>query len=669
MIISRKCREECAEWLDKIRLRLRSLTKKRAVRCVLVDALDTCLMVMAGVTAFILRFDLTLPEGQRTHLLLAVAVWAIVKWTVFRFLDIGSRTWRFTSGPDIKHLAIANVSGSLLSCVLIHIATTPGFPRSVYIADCALSILFTAGARAVVRISTEAYWTGRGGNTLNTAIYGAGAAGLMLLKELNANPALGYRVCGLIDDDPAKQGLLLYGVRVIGDGDSLTERATEYKIRNVLIAIAKATGPQMVRIMSRCAAAKVTARRVPALGEGVRSCAGASPLRDVSMEDLLGREPISIDDRNVRRAVTGKAILVTGAAGSIGSELCHQIARFDPGVIVGLDTSETGIFEISREITKRKPEVKFVPVVGSVRDIAQLYDMFSRYSFVSVYHAAAYKHVPLMELQPFEAFDNNVIGTYNVARMAGQFAVREFVMISTDKAVNPTSIMGLTKRVAEIIVGSLQRSTTKYVSVRFGNVLGSSGSVVPIFRRQIAMGGPVTVTHSEMQRYFMSIPEAAQLVLQASTMGHGGEIFVLDMGEPVKIVDLARNMILLSGRQPDKDIKIVFTGVRPGEKLCEELHNNEEETRPTYHDKVRIYAGGSVRIHNLEQWIQDVQELCSERDLRLLLALRMLVSEYKPSSYVLQKLSTTGKSAVENAEDVSAQELSRHKADRIGSVA
>jgi FlaA1/EpsC-like NDP-sugar epimerase len=459
----------------------------------------------------------------------------------------------------------------------------------------------------------------------------------MLLRETRSNPSIGYKIFGFIDDDPTKKGMYIHGMHVLGVGDELIKVAAKYGIHDVLIAVPSATGTQMTKIVGYCAAAKLNFRTMPSLSEMIKNETSA-PIREVSVEDLLGRAQVLLEDADVRAQVQGRAVLVTGAAGSIGSELCRQIARFGPKVIVGYDVSETPLFYLDHEFRKSFPNLEFEAVIGSIQDTARLNEVFGEYDIETVYHAAAYKHVPMMECHLFEAIQNNVLGTYAVAATAGRFKVRDFVMISSDKAVRPTSIMGLTKRVAEILVSSLSNGQTKYVSVRFGNVLGSNGSVVPIFKQQIATGGPVTVTHPEMRRYFMSIPEAAQLVLQASTMGKGGEIFVLDMGQPVRIADLARKMILLSGRRPDEDIKIKFVGTRPGEKLSEELSTFEEGTRPTYHEKIRIFAGDGVRIPDPEAWVEQLRNMCDARNQRVILEFRELVADYNPSSSVLRWL-------------------------------
>lgn len=357
------------------------------------------------------------------------------------------------------------------------------------------------------------------------------------------------------------------------------------------------------------------------------------------MDDLLGRSPVQLEENQIREALEGKVVLVTGAAGSIGSELCRQIARFQPAGIIGFDAAESPLFEIEQEMRRKFSEIPFHAEIGSVQNRKRLDEVLHQYGPTVVYHAAAYKHVPMMEKHVFEAIENNVFGTYNLAVAAAEHGVEDFVMISSDKAVRPSNIMGATKRLAELLLLTLQNGRTKYVAVRFGNVLGSNGSVIPIFKRQIAAGGPVTVTHPEMRRFFMTIPEACQLVLQAGVIGRGGQICVLDMGEPIKIVDLARNLILLSGLRPDEEIKIEFTGMRPGEKLYEELSTLLEETVATSHEKVRIFVGNNALEEDMLEKLICLREICTARDVgRLVVALKEIVLDYSPSAHLLKRL-------------------------------
>jgi FlaA1/EpsC-like NDP-sugar epimerase len=413
----------------------------------------------------------------------------------------------------------------------------------------------------------------------------------------------------------------------------------EHKIEVILIAIPSASGVEMTRILELCHDAGAQCKTVPGLGEMIEGNGLAGQIREVAVEDLLGRTPVRLEEERIGTTIQGKIVLVTGAAGSIGSELCKQIARFHPAAIVGFEIAESPLFEIDREMRREFPSIPFYPEIGSVQNRVRLDEVLSQFRPQVVYHAAAYKHVPLMETHVFEAIENNVFGTFNVAAAAMDHGVDSFVMISSDKAVRPTNVMGATKRLAELILLGLQNGGTQFVAVRFGNVLGSNGSVIPIFKKQIAAGGPVTVTHPEMRRFFMTIPEACQLVLQASAIGRGGQICVLDMGQPVKIVDLARNLILLSGLKPDHDINIEFTGMRPGEKLYEELSSLLEDTVPTDHEKVRIFVGNGVPEDDVQTWLGSLRRICEARDTgRLVVALKELVLDYNPSTYLIRRI-------------------------------
>ena len=469
-------------------------------------------------------------------------------------------------------------------------------------------------------------------------IYGAGTAGVMLLQEIRQNQALAYNVRGFIDDNPLKTGKRVQTVPILGTGSDLPGIASRQKGTLVLLAIPSATGPDMIRILQHCHQAGVRFKTVPGIGELLTGAGLAKQIREVAVEDLLGRKPVHLDESAILHKLQGAVVVVTGAAGSIGSELCRQIARFEPRAIVAYEAAETPLFELQQEMLALFPTVAFHAEIGNILDERRLSEVFVRHKPSILYHAAAYKHVPMMESALFTAAENNILGTYNVATAALKHGIVDFVMISSDKAVRPTNVMGLTKRVAELLIKSLQTGT-RFASVRFGNVLGSNGSVVPIFKKQIVAGGPVTVTHSEMRRFFMTIPEAVQLVLQASTMSSGGEIFVLNMGEPVRIVDLARNLILLSGLRPGEDIQISFTGVRPGEKLYEEISAADENMRETYHEKIRIFAGPAVSRAEMERFIQAIRRLCTIRDAaHLILELKRLVPEYNPSSHVLHRM-------------------------------
>jgi FlaA1/EpsC-like NDP-sugar epimerase len=614
--------------------------RSHAARWVLVLLAQVLMFAFAGLAAFMLRFDFSIPPVHLRHLIFALPVWIVIKSAAFQFANLNRRGLRYVSISDVYRLIVANVAGSVLSCALILTIGPGGFPRSIYLSDLILSVLSTAGLRVIVRMVAETMQAGfPSALEKRTFIYGAGEAGIALLREIRSNPRLKYWVAGFVDDSPQRKGMIILGVPVIGRGNNLKALVEEYDAELVLIAIPSASGLEMTRILAACHEAEVECKTIPGLGDMIEGHGLAGQIRDVAVEDLLGRTPVRLQENEIRRTLAGKVVLVTGVAGSIGSELCRQIAKFRPAAIVGFEIAESPLFEIDREIRQSFPSVPFYPEIGSIQSRARLDEVFRQYRPSVVYHAAAYKHVPLMETHVFEAIENNVFGTYNVALAAAEHDVEDFVLISSDKAVRPTNIMGATKRVTELLLQSLQNGGTQYVAVRFGNVLGSSGSVIPIFKKQIASGGPVTVTHPEMRRYFMTIPEACQLVLQASVIGKGGQICVLDMGQPVKIVDLARNLILLSGFKPGEEIKIDFTGIRPGEKLCEELNTLLEHTISTNHEKVRIFVGDGLPQEDLVGWLDSLHEICEERDLgRLLVALKETILDYNPSSDLLKRV-------------------------------
>jgi len=609
-------------------------------RRMIVWAAQLGIFVLSAVSAFLLRFDFRLPPSHLHHLAYAVVIWAPVKSVVFRICNLDRGWWRYVSVSDIMRIVIGNFAASALGCAVIIAVAPAGFPRSIYVLDFIVCLLGTAGLRVVVRMAAEAVSNERNGHSgKRTLIYGAGDAGVMLLRELQKSPKSSYQVRGFLDDRPAKRGARILGVPVLGGGRDVQLAVKKHRIETILIAIPSAKGAEMTRILKLCHAAGVECKTVPALSEVIEANGLASQIREVAVEDLLGRSPVRLEEDQIRGALRDKLVLVTGAAGSIGSELCRQIARFQPAAIVGFDAAESPLFEIDREMRQTFPQVPFCPEIGNIQRRARLDEVLDRYRPAVVYHAAAYKHVPLMETHVFEAIENNVFGSYNLAVAAAEHRVEDFVLISSDKAVRPTNVMGASKRVAELLLLALQNGRTKYVAVRFGNVLGSNGSVIPIFKKQIAMGGPVTVTHPEMRRFFMTIPEACQLVLQAAVIARGGQICVLDMGEPVKIADLARNLILLSGLKPDEDIKIQFTGMRPGEKLYEELSTMLDDTVPTSHEKVRIFVGNAMPEGDMLSWLACLREICSARDAgRLVVALKEIVLDYSPSAHLLKRV-------------------------------
>jgi FlaA1/EpsC-like NDP-sugar epimerase len=608
-------------------------------------AVQIAIFALSGLFAFLIRFEFELTAPYLAQMAVAIPVWILVKTVVFRLLKLDRGWWRYVSMPDLVRVGFGNLAASALSTGVLLVAAPHGFPRSIYILDFLLCANATIGIRVLARILRGYVLRSKDeAQRKRVVIYGAGQAGDMLLREIRSNPRLAYDVRGFIDDNRQKVGMHLQFVTVLGTGADLPAIAARHAIDQVLIATPSATGLQMTGILESCHKAGLRCKTIPSLGELIENDHLAGQIRDVAVEDLLGRTPIELDESAIRARLEGMVVVVTGAAGSIGSELCRQVARFHPLAIIGFDAAETPLFHLQQEMRAAFPDVLFFAEIGNVQNAARLADVFDYYGPSILYHAAAYKHVPMMESCLFEAAENNILGTAAVAAAAAEYGLDDFVMISSDKAVRPTNVMGLTKRFAELLVGSMQSSSpqpagTRFVSVRFGNVLGSNGSVIPTFKKQIAAGGPVTVTHPDMQRFFMTIPEAVQLVLQASTMGKGGEIFVLDMGQPVKIVDLARNLILLSGLRPDDDIKIEFTGVRPGEKLYEELSAYQENTLPTFHQKIKIFAGAAVSPEKIQDELRAVRRLCALRDAKgLVLRLKELVPDYNPSADILRTL-------------------------------
>jgi FlaA1/EpsC-like NDP-sugar epimerase len=608
-----------------------------------IYVINLLIFICSGILAFLLRYEFTLTDLAWNYTAWAISLWIIVKSGVFHYFGLDRGGWRYVSTPDVVRLSLGNLVGSLLALPLIMFLAPSGFPRSIYVLDLFLCTFGTAGARITARL----IWNSAGRPAVRAkpiVIYGAGNAGVILLSEIRNNPRLGYDVRGFVDDDREKLGQIIQRVPVLGGGPDLPAIAAKQNLEEVLIAMPSASSACMTAILRNCHNAGLHCRTIPSLAEVIEHQALTPQIRDVAVEDLLGRTPVRLDERALREKLENKVVMVTGAGGSIGSELCRQIARFRPRAIIGYEIAETPLFDIDREMRKLFPDVEFRPEIGSIQNRSRLDEVLECYRPSVLYHAAAYKHVPLMESHLFEAVENNVLGTENVALAAAEHGVTDFVMISSDKAVRPTNVMGATKRMAELLVHALQNGRaetrdTKYVSVRFGNVLGSNGSVVPLFKKQIASGGPITITHPEMKRYFMTIPEAAQLVLQASTMSKGGEIFVLDMGAQVRIVDLATNLILLSGLRPQQDIQLLFTGIRPGEKLYEELSGGDENTLPTFHEKIMIYSGPVLAYEEMQTRLNAIRRYCAERNVqKLFLEMKKAVPEYNPSGDILHRL-------------------------------
>jgi FlaA1/EpsC-like NDP-sugar epimerase len=606
---------------------------KRAVlkhRRLLSEAAQMAIAAVALAAAFLLRFEFVLDPMYTSMLIRSLPLLLVVKFAVFRAFGLRDLTWRYLGFQDLVRIALANAVASFAATIVLRLAIGGAFPRSIHIVDLLLSVTLMVAARVLGRVILE---TPKERPQQRILVYGAGKAGVTVLSEIRANPQLGYEVAGFLDDDPQKRNLRLNGARVLGGIGNLEEVARKHRVEQVLIALPSATGARIAAILERCRAASVAAKRIPALVELMDHKVLVDQIRDVRLEDLLGRSPVRLDQELIRARLHGRVILVTGAGGSIGSELCRQIARYGPRALVGFDNAETALYQIDQELHEQFPDLAFYPEIGSIQNRRRLDEVFRDHRPSSVYHAAAYKHVPMMEAHLFEAVENNVFGTRNVVRAAS--GVEDFVLVSSDKAVRSTNVMGATKRLAELICSA---GGPKFRAVRFGNVLGSNGSVIPLFKRQIAAGGPVTVTHPEIRRFFMTIPEASELVLQAAAMGQGGEIFVLDMGEPVRIQDLARNLILLSGLKPDVDIRIQFSGLRPGEKLYEELSGMEEDTVSTSHSQIRVFTGRGAAPDTISRCLEELRRATEARDAAgVVLSLKDLAPDYNPSSFLLRQ--------------------------------
>lgn len=571
--------------------------------------------------AFGLRFEFAIPSEKLPILFEGILLALVIKLPMFHVLKLDRGGWRYLEFSDLRAQFLGNLAASTAFLMAAHWLIGPAFPRSVYCIDFLVNFMITSSILFMIRLYKEPSQSNHTANAKSILIYGAGMAGRTLLRDIQSRPSIGYRVVGFLDDDPGKRGHPFNGVPVLGTGREAAAianrlRAKGIDIEEIVVAMPSIDARRMSEALANCRAAKVACKTVPALVE-LLSGKVLAQIRDISYDDLLGREPVELDLDRIRALMTGQCVMVTGGGGSIGSEICRQVARFEPAKIVVFEQAETDLYRIHRELVQAFPRVETVPEMGTIRSFDRVCEVIQRHGVNVIFHAAAYKHVPMMEIHPLEAAENNILGTYHLVEAALMGRVRSFVMISSDKAVNPTNIMGLTKRVAELLVAAMPKPRmgvgTKFVSVRFGNVLGSNGSVVPLFREQIAAGGPVTVTHPEMQRYFMTIPEAAQLVLEAAPLGSGGEIFVLEMGHPVKIVELARNMIRLSGRDP-ADVEIRFTGIRPGEKLFEEVRTNGEDMLPTHHRKIKIFSSPAPTRQEMAQWVDELRRLLEVRD-------------------------------------------------------
>ena len=558
-------------------------------RRAIVVLLHVLLFMAALLGAFALRFDFSIPAFYVEELPRLLAIVVVARLSVFASLRMFNGLWRYTGAPDAYAVVKATAISSTVFAAAIALADVRTFPRSVFTIDALLTMGLVGGLRFGVRGARQFFSSLRTGaaDRRRVLVVGAGDAGEMLVREMLRVQGARFMPVALLDDDRAKHGLRIHGIPVVDNLNAIERAIHAYQASEVVVAIPRLPPRRLRELHERARRLGVGMRTVPGVEQLLDGQVTVSQLRPVAIEDLLGRSVVELDTASIGALAKDAVVMVTGAGGSIGSELCRQVLKFAPRQLVLVERSEPALFAIDRELAAAGAPC--VPCVADIADARRMRSLFTHYRPRVVVHAAAHKHVPMMELNPGEAIKNNVGGTRVIADFANEFRAQIFVMVSTDKAVNPTSVMGSTKRLAELYIqGLASTSQTRFVAVRFGNVLGSAGSVIPIFREQIAAGGPVTVTHPEMRRYFMTIPEASQLVLQAASLGQGGEIFVLDMGEPVRIVDLARDLITLSGYVPGKDIDVVFTGIRPGEKLFEELSTADEVSTKTRHPRIFI---------------------------------------------------------------------------------
>jgi FlaA1/EpsC-like NDP-sugar epimerase len=568
--------------------------------------LDSGILFVAFIFSYLLRFDFHIPTVEWPNLMLQLPYVVLIQMATLRFMGVNSFIWRYVGISEMKafiRAAMLSAVPVILLRLLLPVTLQPlRVPLSVVMMNSILAFGGVLSIRVVRRIMYEQHEKyGRSvavnGRRKAVLLIGAGRAGLMTAREILHRSEMRLEIKGFVDDDPNKQKAVISGIPVLGTVNDLPRLA--HGVDHVIISIARASRREFRTILDVCESVPIKARIIPSLNEILQGKLKLSRIRDIQVEDLLGRETVHLDGESLSQFISGKTLMVTGAGGSIGSELVRQVAGFSPARLVLVERAEFGLFNIQREVQHDHPALDTVPVIADVADERRMRAIFKRYSPQIVIHAAAHKHVPMMEANVAEAVKNNVLATRSLGELAGSYGVEVFVLISSDKAVKPSSVMGATKRIAELTIQNLNRHfQTRYVAVRFGNVIGSAGSVIPIFREQISKGGPVTVTHPEMTRYFMTIPEASQLVLQAGAIGNGGEIFVLDMGSPVRIFDLAQDTISLSGLRPFQDIEIVFTGMRPGEKLFEELNITEEHMSRTQHPKIFI---GKIAEYSDEQ--------------------------------------------------------------------
>lgn len=618
-------------------MKKRVLNSKLITRRIFLIIYDVLAIIVACFAPLVMRYEFHLSEIPGIFI---DSVWWVIPFTIvftlviFYVLRLYHSLWAYAGVTEMQNIMAACVISAALQALTL-MFSNHNVPRSYYFIYALCLIAFTMLSRFAYRFARDnKHRRHNAKNGTAVMVIGAGDAGNVIIKEINNSYYSTMSIKCIIDDDPDKWGRYVQGIKVVGGRESIIENASLYGIDEIIIAIPSAPKRVIKDIITICQETNCKLRTLPGMYQLVNGEVDISKLRDVDVEDLLGRDPIKVDLESILTYVKGKTVLVTGGGGSIGSELCRQVAMHQPKQLIIIDIYENSAYDVEQELKQRYPELDLVVLIASVRNTNRMNKIFEEYKPDIVYHAAAHKHVPLMEKSPNEAIKNNVFGTWKTAQAAAYAGVKKFVMISTDKAVNPTNIMGASKRICEMIIQTFNRHyDTEFVAVRFGNVLGSNGSVIPLFRKQIEMGGPVTVTHPDIIRYFMTIPEAVSLVLQAGVYAKGGEIFVLDMGEPVRILDLAKNLIRLSGYKVDEDIQIVFTGLRPGEKLYEELLMEEEGLKDT--DNKLIHIGKPIEIDE-DRFFAQLKELkaattAEEEDVRRMV--QEIVPTYMPQKF------------------------------------
>lgn len=621
----------------------------------IILAIDLLVLIGSLYAALSIRFEFDVPTDYWILLTRALPFILLIKLTCFYFLDLYRGMWRYTSISDLLNVIKATSVSSLIVITFILFSSRfEGYSRSVFIIDWCFNVFLISGVRLGVRFFFERFpddkyhlisnhqllgiFPKKSLEIKNLLIIGAGDCGEKIYREIRNNAILKYKVVGFLDDHSTKLGMKIHGITIRGAINELKDVARKVKADEVLIAIPSANAEQMRRIVNHCRESEIKFKTVPGMGELINGSVSINTIRKVAYRDLLGRDVIQLDEEKIGDYLKDQSVLITGAGGSIGSELCRQICRFKPKKIALFERAESPLYEIELELKQKYKDIEVVPLLGDIQDLHQIDIALESFKPNTIFHAAAYKHVPMLELQPWKAIENNIRGTLNLVDAANKFKIERFVFVSTDKAVRPTNVMGATKRVSEMLVQSQNAkgasNSTRFMIVRFGNVVGSVGSVVPLFKRQIKRGGPVTVTHPDVTRYFMTIPEACQLILQAGALGNGKgvEIFLFDMGTPIRIADMAKDLIRLSGFEPGVNMEIEYVGLRPGEKLYEELITEGEGVVPTSHKKIMVLKGKEHDYKIIKDHIHVLAQLAKQQDAQEIKAkLKEVVPEYHPS--------------------------------------